>query len=40
LPVTMLYSEKIAELLGVLRTIPNFNADAVRLHLRQSKWFL
>lgn len=40
LPVTMLYSEKIAELLGVLRKIPNFNADAVRLHLRQSKWFL
>jgi hypothetical protein len=40
LPVTMLYSEKIAGLLGVLRTIPNFNADAVRLHLRQSKWFL
>jgi Piwi domain len=40
-PVTILYSELIAELLGHLRHVRNWNADIVSSpELRDSRWFL
>jgi hypothetical protein len=39
-PVTIQYSELIAELLGNLRHVRNWNADAVMTRLRSSRWFL
>ncbi|WP_316575662.1 argonaute/piwi family protein [Nocardia canadensis] len=39
-PVTILYSDLIAELLGHLRHVRNWNADAVVTKLRSSRWFL
>ncbi|WP_405971770.1 hypothetical protein OG496_19380 [Streptomyces sp. NBC_00988] len=39
-PVTILYSDLIAELLGHLRHVRNWNADAVTTKLRSSRWFL
>lgn len=40
LPVTILYSELIADLLGHLRDVRNWNADAVATRLGSSRWFL
>ncbi|MFF3487266.1 Piwi domain-containing protein [Streptomyces sp. NPDC002701] len=40
IPVTILYSDLIAELLGQLRHVRNWNADAVATQLRSSRWFL
>jgi hypothetical protein len=40
IPVTILYSDLIAELLGHLRHVRNWNADAVTTKLRTSRWFL
>ncbi len=40
LPVTIAYSDRIAELLGRLRQIPNWNPDILRTELRTSRWFL
>ncbi|MDX3435574.1 argonaute/piwi family protein [Streptomyces stelliscabiei] len=40
IPVTILYSDLIAELLGQLRHVRNWNADAVATKLRSSRWFL
>lgn len=39
-PVTILYSDLIADLLGHLRHVRNWNADAVATALRSSRWFL
>ncbi|MBF6269948.1 argonaute/piwi family protein [Nocardia farcinica] len=39
-PVTILYSDLIADLLGHLRHVRNWNADAVATTLRTSRWFL
>ncbi|MEV7551933.1 Piwi domain-containing protein [Amycolatopsis sp. NPDC089917] len=39
-PVTILYSDLIAGLLGHLRHVRNWNADAVTTKLRWSRWFL
>ncbi|OBA49809.1 hypothetical protein A5789_30410 [Nocardia sp. 852002-51101_SCH5132738] len=39
-PVTILYSDLIADLLGNLRHVRNWNADAVATALRTSRWFL
>ncbi|MFD7957139.1 Piwi domain-containing protein [Streptomyces anthocyanicus] len=39
-PVTILYSDLIADLLGHLRHVRNWNADAVTTKLRSSRWFL
>ena len=40
IPVTILYSDLIADLLGHLRHVRNWNADAVATQLRSSRWFL
>ncbi|WP_030443103.1 argonaute/piwi family protein [Actinoplanes subtropicus] len=40
LPVTILYSSLIADLLGHLRHVRNWNADAITTQLSQSRWFL
>lgn len=40
LPVTILYSDLIAELLGHLRQVRNWNSDVVGTRLRSSRWFL
>ncbi|MGW2157549.1 argonaute/piwi family protein [Nonomuraea sp. NPDC001699] len=40
MPVTILYSDLIARLLGQLRHVRNWNADAVATQLRGSRWFL
>ncbi|MET9225827.1 Piwi domain-containing protein [Lentzea sp. NPDC003310] len=40
LPVTILYSDLIADLLGNLRHVKNWNADSVATRLHSSKWFL
>ncbi|MBQ1062004.1 Piwi domain-containing protein [Micromonospora sp. C41] len=40
LPVTIQYSDLIAELLGQLRHVKNWNADAIVTRLRGSRWFL
>ena len=39
-PVTILYSDRIATLLGKLRRVKNWNPDALATDLRSSRWFL
>lgn len=39
-PVTIMYSDLIASLLGQLRHVKNWNADIVSTRLRASRWFL
>jgi hypothetical protein len=39
-PVTIYYSERIAELLAQLRQIPDWSATALSVRLRWSRWFL
>jgi hypothetical protein len=39
-PVTILYSDLIAGLLGQLRHVSNWNADMISTKLRHSRWFL
>ncbi len=39
-PVTILYSDRIATLLGKLRRVKNWNPDALMTSLRSSRWFL
>lgn len=39
-PVTILYSGRIAELLGQLRHVTNWNPDVLATTLRGSRWFL
>lgn len=39
-PVTILYSDLIAGLLGQLRQVTNWNSDLVSTKLRWSRWFL
>jgi hypothetical protein len=39
-PVTIFYSERIAELLARLRQIPDWSATALSVRLRWSRWFL
>jgi hypothetical protein len=39
-PVTIMYSDLIASLLGQLRHVKNWNADIVSTSLRASRWFL
>jgi hypothetical protein len=40
MPVTIEYSAMIADLMGHLRAIPNWNPDILRTKLRESRWFL
>jgi Piwi domain len=39
-PVTILYSDLIADLLGQLRAVTNWNSDMISTKLRWSRWFL
>ena len=39
-PVTIFYSERIAELLGRLRDVPQWSTVALDVKLRYSRWFL
>jgi hypothetical protein len=39
-PVTIYYSERIAELLAQLRQVPDWSATALSVKLRWSRWFL
>jgi hypothetical protein len=39
-PVTILYSDLIAGLLGQLRQVTNWNSDMISTELRWSRWFL
>jgi hypothetical protein len=39
-PVTIYYSERIAELLARLRQVPDWSATALTVRLRWSRWFL
>jgi hypothetical protein len=39
-PVTILYSDRIATLLGRLRYVKNWNPDVLTTQLRGSRWFL
>jgi hypothetical protein len=39
-PVTILYSDLIASLLGQLRQVTNWNSDLISTRLRWSRWFL
>ncbi len=39
-PVTIFYSERIAELLARLRLVPDWSATALSVRLRWSRWFL
>lgn len=39
-PVTIMYSDLIASLLGQLRHVRNWNADILRTAFRTSRWFL
>ncbi len=39
-PVTIYYSERIAELLARLREVPDWSATALQIKLRWSRWFL
>jgi hypothetical protein len=39
-PVTIYYSERIAELLARLRQVPDWSATALSVKLRWSRWFL
>ena len=40
IPVTILYSNLIASLLGNLREIPGWDSDVINSKLKFSKWFL
>lgn len=40
LPVTVLYSEIIADLLGKLGRLPNWNANVLWGRIGRSRWFL
>jgi hypothetical protein len=39
-PVTIFYSERIAELLGRLKDVPNWSSTALSVRLKWSRWFL
>jgi hypothetical protein len=39
-PVTIYYSERIAELLARLRQVPDWSSTALQVRLRWSRWFL
>jgi hypothetical protein len=39
-PVTIFYSERIAELLGRLKDVPDFSTSALSVKLKWSRWFL
>lgn len=39
-PVTIFYSERIAELLGRLKSIPNWSSANLNIKLKWSRWFL
>lgn len=39
-PVTVFYSERIAELLGRLKSIPNWSSANLNVKLKWSRWFL
>jgi hypothetical protein len=39
-PITILYSDLIASLLGRLRHVRNWNADIISTAFRTSRWFL
>jgi len=39
-PVTIYYSERMAELLGRLREVPDWSPSAVNVKLKWSRWFL
>lgn len=39
-PVTIFYSERIAELLGRLKDVPDFSTTAISVKLKWSRWFL
>jgi len=39
-PVTVFYSDLIANLLGLLKEIPQWNQDMLLTRLRESRWFL
>ncbi|TGQ80241.1 hypothetical protein EN850_13235 [Mesorhizobium sp. M8A.F.Ca.ET.207.01.1.1] len=39
-PVTVFYSERIAELLGRLRNVPDWSPAALNVKLKWSRWFL
>ncbi len=39
-PVTIFYSERIAELLGRLKDVPDFSTAALSVKLKWSRWFL
>lgn len=39
-PVTIYYSERIAELLGRLREVPDWSPSAINVKLKWSRWFL
>ncbi|WP_439601872.1 argonaute/piwi family protein [Devosia sp.] len=39
-PVTIFYSERIAELLGRLRNVPDWSPAALNVKLKWSRWFL
>ena len=39
-PVTIFYSERIAELLSRLREVPDWSATALSVRLKWSRWFL
>ncbi|MCP3385990.1 Piwi domain-containing protein [Bradyrhizobium sp. CCGUVB4N] len=39
-PVTIFYSERIAELLGRLKDVPDFSTTALSVKLKWSRWFL
>lgn len=39
-PVSIYYSERIAELLARLRQVPDWSATALSVRLRWSRWFL
>jgi hypothetical protein len=38
--VTIFYSERIAELLGRLKDVPDFSTTALSVKLKWSRWFL
>lgn len=39
-PVTIFYSERIAELLGRLKGVPNWSSANLNIKLKWSRWFL
>src|SRR5439155_16478478 len=39
-PVTIFYSERIAELLGRLKDVPDFSTTPLSVKLKWSRWFL